>query len=1203
MIYTFYSNHYEWLQEALFKNIYKELGDLQVKLSQGNLEDIFNQIPVICSSAAVEDKLSRTLVDKDPNATNPGVEFKSIFEWVESLVEPDQQPDSQSSELVWKIWHILNTKYKGQKGNQGNGTVYKRFKRLCDYVDASDKRQLLDFSIRLSNLYINYVSSKAPWLLNWVDEKRFPLEEKLEKELGVSESSTQTVKYLDYCWQKELWKDIVDSNKYKDTEIKKLLDLIKSTDEIKLTEKKKEEVRGKTFHLFIPFSIPPLVLPLIKYFAKNDDATLRLYILNPIKPSQQIDEETKQYLIRNTATIEDVLEHRLHIGEIDKGVSCNPGEKLKFQNSAFSQSEYLPNEDNTYLHKFQNAILFGNSKLLPSKANEDDKSLKVFKAPSFIRELEGIVDWIHYRLREDKSLRLSDILVVVPDIKKTTAEIESVMEGLPKELSLEYKIIGRSVIDSELTVQAIIGLGKLLNSPFYKEDFLEWLELPINQKKWNLSLSDITILGNWLDAAGFCQGLSNDHLKFIKGNEYDEDYSLDCAIERLATGYLVHPSDRRIYGDIAPIFKVNFDKVSDEGGRLLKTLISISELMKSSWIDMIHPSRNAGGGINRSPSLETEISNPKEDGTPEEWRITINRWIREFFDLPNTPKELISFRSIFKKTIESMVKDAKVPFDALWVLLENKFQTSSGHIEQKGAVTFAPISAVRGLPSRVVIAAGFNEESGFPGRPNPDEFDLLGEKDLCRPEDYDSSDDKKAQFLDLLLAARDHLILSYTAGTDVVQQINPSTVIENFKEYFLSQARDLDQTGKTAKEIWEIVEVLIPLNSFSKGNFKTTKSKKWTSPREETYEALKSAGESNKLNSDEIFVDRELSFERVKCLPARVLMDFFNNPEEYTTKRFGLPYERKSKSYYGETASPWLPDSSPLPKAIRLKNIFDDLSKLLIKDQPNVSFSGKDIFLRGEHDPSYGIRSIRKYESEKEVNSINNVLERCKEHLRGRKRQTESIEVPLPEEIQGITSIVDRSNDFYIFNRDSDVGLGEDPNDIEKKHPILVLPVNSQSARTRAHIKHLIWHAWCKNKYEEDLESILIAPETFQPKEVAKPETNSEKLETLIFSENLEYEDVISLIKALVKLFSLAREHGISICDGQPQELLWQGIDEARVSRITTKTEEFTELRKKFFAVDANTNRCGANVKELLDSAEELYETVKKDLEEIHKNG
>ena len=89
-----------------------------------------------------------------------------------------------------------------------------------------------------------------------------------------------------------------------------------------------------------------------------------------------------------------------------------------------------------------------------------------------------------------------------------------------------------------------------------------------------------------------------------------------------------------------------------------------------------------------------------------------------------------------------------------------------------GAVTFAAMASLRNLPYRFVCAIGLND-GAFPSTPRPDEFDLMARDP--RRGDRQRRIDERNVFLDLLLAARERLYLSYT-GTQRARQLAAAAV-------------------------------------------------------------------------------------------------------------------------------------------------------------------------------------------------------------------------------------------------------------------------------------------------------------------------------------------------------------------------------------------------------------------------------------------
>ena len=88
-----------------------------------------------------------------------------------------------------------------------------------------------------------------------------------------------------------------------------------------------------------------------------------------------------------------------------------------------------------------------------------------------------------------------------------------------------------------------------------------------------------------------------------------------------------------------------------------------------------------------------------------------------------------------------------------------------------GAVTFAAMASLRHLPYRFVCAIGLND-GAFPSTQRPAEFDLMAHDP--RRGDRQRRSDERNVFLDLLLAARERLYLSYTGPQRARQLADPA---------------------------------------------------------------------------------------------------------------------------------------------------------------------------------------------------------------------------------------------------------------------------------------------------------------------------------------------------------------------------------------------------------------------------------------------
>jgi exodeoxyribonuclease V gamma subunit len=99
-----------------------------------------------------------------------------------------------------------------------------------------------------------------------------------------------------------------------------------------------------------------------------------------------------------------------------------------------------------------------------------------------------------------------------------------------------------------------------------------------------------------------------------------------------------------------------------------------------------------------------------------------------------------------------------LPLDVVRAALAAGLEDAARGGVPTGSVTFAAMSSLRRLPFRVVCVLGLND-GAFPSPVQPLEFDLMAARP--RPGDRQRRHDDRNVFLDLLLAAREHLHLSH----------------------------------------------------------------------------------------------------------------------------------------------------------------------------------------------------------------------------------------------------------------------------------------------------------------------------------------------------------------------------------------------------------------------------------------------------------
>lgn len=918
MIRTYYSNSFEVLRGILLTRLNFEIEDLR-----NNGASIFETIPVIVPSSLVGDSLERSIADHF--GVVPGISVTNIASWLYEKLTSSLSNKQLSDQMDWRLFKLLK-----ERQNQNRPSE----ERLTDYLKGLDDCGIMEFCRHVNNVFVTYGSYRFDWLKDWTEE----VENKFQGGSSIRIRPHEQAKLIqqpDYLWQKRLWQDLILREKRRRKKGEFLSWMENTIDGLKSF---KAESAHSSIHLFMPFTLAPIMLPIIRaYSLESAQCDMNIYFLNPSSeywfeslpinlfdwnPEESLERASAAaplvYLTSNAASTRaaiDRLDSFIHTSEesalaegepdqeeLDKRKNApvrqatrhfltaenslrpftesDPSEPMKTETEAY----FLTYPNDSFLHRFQNSVLKLDSTLLPSKPDPDDVSLRVLKAPSLTREVEATIDILQNWLSDPtRDLKLSDILIVLPKIDDAAPIIEGVMTSLPKRsdlpISIPYKILGQSEGQTNQAAVAFIRLGELLNSDFSADRFFNCLELEAVQNSFGFGLEDISVIKNWLTAAGYRISFDRTHRDNLGLKE--DDCSLQEAVERLAVGYLTDDGLDLPFQGVLPIRGdelQGFDTTNDEAGRLFKVISRFCLALRKVRDDL------AGSDFmleaDQWRSKLSQISELLIAGTNENDRFGLDE---QLDDLCNA-------------LILSLGGNEQVSFDV--ILNEISSGLSREKIKQTGTgvLTFAQIGSVRGLPFKVIACLGFDELSGFPGTPSFEEFDLM--KAVPRRADRDARKDNNAVFFDTLMSARENLIISYTAGTKPQSENNPSIVIENFKSYFISNARKSHE----AKALWDGITSKIPLNRFSERNFcKGENNLFWRSPRKDILQTIEN---QSKKGSHFLFADTGIApnllpprLSKRRELPVSIFVKFLNNPDAWVSKLLSLNEEFKASDH------------------------------------------------------------------------------------------------------------------------------------------------------------------------------------------------------------------------------------------------------------------------------------------------------------------
>ncbi len=359
--------------------------------------------------------------------------------------------------------------------------------------------------------------------------------------------------------------------------------------------------------------------------------------------------------------------------------------------------------------------------LLENDTKSRDLSLQIHSAPSKLREVEVV-----WEIIQGLGVLPGDIAIYAPDIREYVPYIHMVFGR--KESPCEYSIFDLELIHESLLASSLKHFFDLPSSNFDRESLLKLLSFSNFLDKWELSREDAEVLKTWT------------HKVYI-------------------------------YADI--------QSLNEEGSwergltRLIEALISYSETftlplsqadLLGKWIEIIHSLR-----FTFTPILKGDKKRVSE------WMMYIQTIVEQFF---STSEE----DAILLKELCSLGKLTLGPFTFTTIarVLEQLFARKEGsfHPGYLSSVKFFSLKPGSSSPSQSVILMGM-EDGVFPRLQQRTSLEEITSK-----ETRTATEEDRYLFLEQLLSARSHFILTYTRIDEQDGKENtPSLLVQELLRY------------------------------------------------------------------------------------------------------------------------------------------------------------------------------------------------------------------------------------------------------------------------------------------------------------------------------------------------------------------------------------------------------------------------------------
>jgi exodeoxyribonuclease V gamma subunit len=414
------------------------------------------------------------------------------------------------------------------------------------------------------------------------------------------------------------------------------------------------------------------------------------------------------------------------------------------------------------LQRIQGDILFRNRTPEPV-ANDsgaaDDRSIRFLACPSVRREVEIVANAIWLIIRcadaEHRPLRFHEIAITMPN-SMSAAYLPHIEAVFAKMHDLPIDLVARGTADSRIA-EALELLLDLPLGRFTRDQMLRLLTHPaivdgdgeLETERWSA----------WARSLGVYLGADDDDL----GNTYIRGlYHWDQALKRLALGVFMDGAQ----GDEVRLFE------SADGAAYLP--LGLVEDDFDGVARMLRLARGMIADARRMQAARLGLS---------DWSRLLIEVIATYIRVGTASAERVRERLL--EAIESLGHEDfsvdPIGYEAVRELVRarvGELDATSGRLSRRG-IAVAAMSAIQSIPFKVIFAIGLGEGI-FPEREPNNPLDLRGMRRVAG--DVSPADRDRYTFLQLVLAARDRLFLSYVARDGQTgDPLEPSSVIRELQ--------------------------------------------------------------------------------------------------------------------------------------------------------------------------------------------------------------------------------------------------------------------------------------------------------------------------------------------------------------------------------------------------------------------------------------
>lgn len=751
-----------------FSNRFETLLELMLARLAEERPGPFGRRELVVPNSAIRRRIELAVAEREGVAADLQFDFLAQWLWQQiGRVVPAVEARSPYAPalLAWRIFGLL--------GEGGEGGWVAAHPRLAGYLAATDARMRFELAERIARVFDHYLTYRPRWLAAWAEGRGA---------LGGRE--TNDAQRADEAWQAELWRRIQAAMpQRREHPAAAFLRAVTAMDEA--------ELAGlglpRTVHVVGLPALPPLYLDMLRELARVVD--VQLYALNPCREYwfDVVDARRLSWLAARQQDMFLDTGNRL-LAAWGRQTQAHIDLLFDGEHAVEEEAVFVAHPADHLLAQVHKAIL-DLTELEPGSVAlaDEDRSIEVHVCHSRTRELEVLHDRLLGLFAADPALRPEDVLVLTPDLDTAAPLIEAVFGTAPAARRIPWRITGLGGTRENVVAQALDALLALLAGRFPASRVFDLLQQPAVAARFGLDVDALETVHEWMREAGIRWGLR------AADAEHATAHTLEEGLHRLFLAWAAGEA-----AGAAPFAgRVGAGQPEGGDGLALGRFWRYAETLRTLRDQLLRQQDAAGWQRSLNDALDRLVADDA-------------RWADEL-------REVRAAIAALAADIGAAGLAETLPLDVVRPALAARLDDPARGGVPGGAVTFSAMATLRGLPYKVVAIVGLDRDA-FPGSDRAAEFDLMAA--FPAKGDRQRRVDDRNLFLDLLLAAREVLHLSYTGrsvrdGAELPPSVLVDELLDLLAEACASDPVDPDALAAARRRL----TVEHPLQAFSADYF------------------------------------------------------------------------------------------------------------------------------------------------------------------------------------------------------------------------------------------------------------------------------------------------------------------------------------------------------------------------------------------------